>query len=95
MLQFLHQNFIVEIATLEKPKGVIVQFGGQTPLNLVKRLERVGIPILGTSPDAIDRAEDRERFKKLIEKLGLKQPPNKTVRSVDMPNRRRAYACSK
>ena len=74
---------VVEIATLEKPKGVIVQFGGQTPLNLVKRLERVGIPILGTSPDAIDRAEDRERFQKLIEKLGLKQPPNKTVRSVE------------
>jgi carbamoyl-phosphate synthase large subunit len=74
---------VVEIAILEKPKGVIVQFGGQTPLNLVKRLERAGIPILGTSPDAIDRAEDRERFQQLIEKLGLKQPPNKTVRSVE------------
>ncbi|MDA9901614.1 carbamoyl-phosphate synthase large subunit [Gammaproteobacteria bacterium] len=74
---------VVEIAILEKPKGVIVQFGGQTPLNLVKRLERAGIPVLGTSPDAIDRAEDRERFQQLIEKLGLKQPPNKTVRSVE------------
>lgn len=74
---------VIEIALLEKPKGVIVQFGGQTPLNLVKSLEAAGIPIIGTSPDAIDRAEDRERFQKLIEKLGLKQPPNRTVRSVE------------
>lgn len=74
---------VIEVALLEKPKGVIVQFGGQTPLNLVKSLEAAGIPIIGTSPDAIDRAEDRERFQKLIEKLGLKQPPNRTVRSVE------------
>ena len=73
---------VIEVALLEKPKGVIVQFCGQTPLNLVKSLEAAGIPIIGTSPDAIDRAEDRERFQKLIEKLGLKQPPNRTVRSV-------------
>lgn len=74
---------VIEIAQLEKPKGVIVQFGGQTPLNLVKRLEEAGVPVIGTSPDAIDRAEDRERFQQLIEKLGLKQPPNRTVRSVE------------
>jgi carbamoyl-phosphate synthase large subunit len=74
---------VLEIVEIEKPKGVIVQFGGQTPLNLVKRLEAAGVPVIGTSPDAIDRAEDRERFQHLIEKLGLKQPPNRTVRSVD------------
>ncbi len=74
---------VIEIAKLEKPKGVIVQFGGQTPLNLVKRLEEAGVPIVGTSPDAIDRAEDRERFQQLIRKLDLKQPPNCTVRSVE------------
>ena len=74
---------VLEIVQVEKPRGVIVQFGGQTPLNLVKRLEEAGVPVIGTSPDAIDRAEDRERFQKLIEKLGLKQPPNCTVRSVD------------
>ena len=74
---------IIEIAQLESPSGVIVQFGGQTPLNLVKRLEQAGVPVIGTPPDAIDRAEDRERFQQLIEKLGLKQPPNRTVRSVE------------
>ena len=74
---------VIEIVELEKPVGVIVQFGGQTPLNLVKRLERAGVPVIGTSPDAIDRAEDRERFQSLIEKLGLKQPPNSTVRSIE------------
>ncbi|MFM1896623.1 MAG: hypothetical protein RLZZ385_1697 [Pseudomonadota bacterium] len=73
---------VLEIVHLEKPTGVIVQFGGQTPLNLVKRLEAAGVPVIGTSPDAIDRAEDRERFQQLIQKLGLKQPPNRTVRSV-------------
>ena len=73
---------VLEVVRVEKPLGVIVQFGGQTPLNLVKRLEEAGVPVIGTSPDAIDRAEDRERFQKLIEKLGLKQPPNCTVRSV-------------
>ena len=74
---------VIEVVQLEKPKGVIVQFGGQTPLNLVKRLEEAGVPVIGTSPDAIDRAEDRERFQQLIEKVGLKQPPNSTVRSVE------------
>ena len=74
---------VIEIAELEKPIGVIVQFGGQTPLNLVKRLEQAGIPVIGTSPDAIDRAEDRERFQQLIKKLNLKQPPNCIVRSVE------------
>ncbi len=74
---------VIEIAELEKPAGVIVQFGGQTPLNLVKRLEQAGVPVIGTAPDAIDRAEDRERFQQLIDKLDLKQPPNCTVRSVE------------
>jgi carbamoyl-phosphate synthase large subunit len=74
---------VIEIAELEKPAGVIVQFGGQTPLNLVKRLEQAGVPVIGTAPDAIDRAEDRERFQKLIQKLKLKQPPNCIVRSVE------------
>ena len=74
---------VIEVVQLEKPMGVIVQFGGQTPLNLVKRLEEAGVPVIGTSPDAIDRAEDRERFQQLIEKVGLRQPPNSTVRSVE------------
>ncbi len=74
---------VMEIVRIEKPAGVIVQFGGQTPLRLVTKLEKLGVPIIGTSPDAIDRAEDRERFQKLIEKLGLKQPPNSTVRSLN------------
>ena len=73
---------VMEIVHLEKPKGVIVQFGGQTPLNLVKHLEARGVPVIGTSPDAIDRAEDRERFQKLIRKLDLRQPANRTVRSA-------------
>ena len=73
---------VLAIIELEQPEGVIVQFGGQTPLNLVKQLERAGAPIIGTPPDAIDRAEDRERFQQLIRKLGLKQPPNRTARSV-------------
>ncbi len=74
---------VLAIVELEQPEGVIVQFGGQTPLNLVKQLESAGAPIIGTSPDAIDRAEDRERFQQLIRKLGLKQPPNRTARSVE------------
>ena len=74
---------VIEVVKLERPVGVIVQFGGQTPLNLVKQLEDAGVPVIGTSPDAIDRAEDRERFQQLIEKLDLKQPPNCTVRSVE------------
>jgi carbamoyl-phosphate synthase large subunit len=74
---------VLEIVAVEKPKGVIVQFGGQTPLKLARDLEAAGVPIIGTSPDAIDRAEDRERFQKMIEKLGLLQPPNTTVRSIN------------
>lgn len=74
---------VLEIVHLEKPEGVIVQFGGQTPLKLARALEAAGVPIIGTSPDAIDRAEDRERFQHLIQELGLLQPANTTVRSVD------------
>jgi carbamoyl-phosphate synthase large subunit len=74
---------VIEIVHLEQPEGVIVQFGGQTPLNLVKHLEAAGVKVIGTSPDAIDMAEDRERFQQMIEKLGLKQPPNCTVKSVE------------
>ena len=74
---------VLAIVDKEKPKGVIVQFGGQTPLKLARDLEAAGVPIIGTSPDAIDRAEDRERFQQMIQKLGLKQPPNTTVRSTD------------
>ncbi len=74
---------VMEIVSLEKPKGVIVQFGGQTPLKLARALEALGVPIIGTSPDAIDRAEDRERFQQMIQKLGLKQPANTTVRSTE------------
>lgn len=74
---------VLEIVDKEKPKGVIVQFGGQTPLKLARDLEAAGVPIIGTTPDAIDRAEDRERFQQMIQKLGLKQPENTTVRSTD------------
>src|SRR5690606_40298869 len=70
---------VLEIVAKEKPKGVIVQFGGQTPLKLARDLEANGVPIIGTSPDAIDRAEDRERFQQMIERLQLKQPPNAIV----------------
>jgi carbamoyl-phosphate synthase large subunit len=70
---------VLSIVALEKPEGVIVQFGGQTPLKLVEDLERAGVPIIGTSPDAIDRAEDRQRFQGLIDKLGLRQPSNRTA----------------
>ncbi|OGA28736.1 MAG: carbamoyl phosphate synthase large subunit [Betaproteobacteria bacterium RIFCSPLOWO2_02_FULL_65_24] len=72
---------VLEIVDKEKPDGVIVQFGGQTPLKLARDLERAGVPIIGTSPDMIDAAEDRERFQKLINDLGLKQPPNRTARN--------------
>ena len=74
---------VLEIIHLEKPKGVIVQYGGQTPLKLARALEAAGAPIIGTSPDSIDLAEDRERFQKLLERLNLKQPPNATARSVE------------
>ena len=72
---------VMAIAEREKPVGAIVQFGGQTPLKLAAELERAGLPILGTSPDAIDRAEDRERFSALIDRLKLRQPENGTARS--------------
>jgi len=74
---------VLEIVHKEKPKGVIVQFGGQTPLKLARALEAEGVPIIGTTPDAIDRAEDRERFQQMINKLGLQQPPNAIVRSFE------------
>ncbi|HRP73816.1 MAG TPA: carbamoyl-phosphate synthase large subunit, partial [Luteimonas sp.] len=74
---------VLEIVDLEKPKGVIVQYGGQTPLKLARALEANGVPIIGTSPDSIDLAEDRERFQKLVDQLGLKQPPNRTARSAE------------
>jgi carbamoyl-phosphate synthase large subunit len=71
---------VLEIVHVEKPAGVIVQFGGQTPLKLARDLEHNGVPIIGTSPDMIDAAEDRERFQKLLNELGLRQPPNRTAR---------------
>ncbi len=74
---------VLEIVDIEKPEGVIVQFGGQTPLKLAVALEQAGVPIIGTSPDAIDRAEDRERFQMLLHKLGLKQPENGLARSFE------------
>ncbi|MEO5622997.1 MAG: carbamoyl-phosphate synthase large subunit [Dokdonella sp.] len=74
---------VLEIVDKEKPKGVIVQYGGQTPLKLSRALEAAGVPIIGTSPDSIDLAEDRERFQKLIERLGLRQPPNRIARNAD------------
>jgi carbamoyl-phosphate synthase large subunit len=74
---------VLEIVHIEKPVGVIVQYGGQTPLKLARALENAGVPIIGTSPDAIDRAEDRERFQQLLHELGLKQPPNRTARTPE------------
>ena len=73
---------VLEIVAIEKPEGVIVQFGGQTPLKLARDLEANGVPIIGTTPDSIDVAEDRERFQKLLTKLKLRQPPNRTARSA-------------
>jgi len=72
---------VLEIVDKEKPTGVIVQYGGQTPLKLALGLEAAGVPIIGTSPDMIDAAEDRERFQKLLQELGLRQPPNATART--------------
>ncbi|AMO21656.1 carbamoyl-phosphate synthase large subunit [Ramlibacter solisilvae] len=72
---------VLEIVDKEKPLGVIVQYGGQTPLKLALGLEAEGVPIIGTSPDMIDAAEDRERFQKLLHELGLRQPPNATART--------------
>ncbi len=74
---------VLEIVALEKPVGVIVQYGGQTPLKLARDLEKAGVPIIGTTPDAIDKAEDRERFQKMLQELGLKQPPNRTARTPE------------
>jgi carbamoyl-phosphate synthase large subunit len=72
---------VLEIVAVEKPWGVVVQYGGQTPLKLARDLAANGVPIIGTSPDMIDRAEDRERFQQLLHALGLKQPPNRTARA--------------
>ncbi|WP_343604958.1 carbamoyl-phosphate synthase large subunit [Roseateles sp.] len=74
---------VLEIVAKEKPVGVIVQYGGQTPLKLALDLEANGVPIIGTTPDSIDIAEDRERFQKLLHELGLRQPPNRTARNED------------
>jgi carbamoyl-phosphate synthase large subunit len=74
---------VLEIVAKEQPAGVIVQYGGQTPLKLALDLEANGVPIVGTSPDSIDIAEDRERFQKLLHELGLRQPPNRTARAED------------
>ena len=74
---------VMEVIEKEQPKGVIVQYGGQTPLKLARALEAAGAPIIGTSPDSIDLAEDRERFQKLVQQLKLKQPPNRTARSKE------------
>jgi carbamoyl-phosphate synthase large subunit len=74
---------VLEIVAKERPKGVIVQYGGQTPLKLARALEAEGVPIIGTSPDSIDLAEDRERFQQVLQDLGLRQPPNGTARNVE------------
>jgi len=74
---------VMEILHVERPFGVIVQYGGQTPLKLARALGAAGVPIIGTSPDSIDVAEDRERFQKLVDRLNLKQPPNRTARTED------------
>jgi carbamoyl-phosphate synthase large subunit len=73
---------VLEIVAVEQPAGVIVQYGGQTPLKLARDLEAAGVPIIGTSPDAIDRAEDRERFSLVLQNLGLRQPANDTVKDI-------------
>jgi carbamoyl-phosphate synthase large subunit len=74
---------VLEIIRIEKPWGVIVQYGGQTPLKLARALEQHGVPIIGTSPESIDIAEDRERFQKMLHDLGLRQPPNRTARTAE------------
>ena len=74
---------VLEIVHKESPAGVIVQFGGQTPLKLARHLEAANVPMIGTTPDSIDLAEDRERFQQLINRIGLKQPPNRTATNVD------------
>ncbi len=79
----LTREDVLHIIEMEKPDGVIVQFGGQTPLNLAVQLEAAGVPIVGTPPDAIDRAEDRKRFQQFLQKLGLRQPANDTVHTLE------------
>ncbi len=79
----LTREDVLNIIEMENPDGVIVQFGGQTPLNLAVELEEAGVPIVGTPPDAIDRAEDRERFQQFLHKLGLRQPANDTVHTLE------------
>ena len=74
---------VLEVVNTEQPRGVIVQYGGQTPLKLARPLEAAGVPIIGTTPDSIDLAEDRERFQQLIQRLGLKQPANRTARTTE------------
>ncbi|VAW51584.1 Carbamoyl-phosphate synthase large chain [hydrothermal vent metagenome] len=74
---------VLEVLDKEKPKGVIVQYGGQTPLKLARDLEAAGVPVIGTTPDCIDLAEDRERFQQVVNELGLKQPPNRLARSTE------------
>ena len=74
---------VLAIVDVERPTGVIVQFGGQTPLKLADDLARLGVPIIGTSPDAIDQAEDRERFQQLVEKLRLLQPSNRVASNAE------------
>jgi carbamoyl-phosphate synthase large subunit len=74
---------VLEIIHVEQPKGVIVQYGGQTPLKLARSLEAAGAPIIGTTPDSIDLAEDRERFQRLLNQLGLRQPPNRTATDAE------------
>ncbi len=79
----LTREDVLSIIEREKPDGVIVQFGGQTPLNLAVPLDQAGVPIIGTPPDAIDRAEDRKRFQQLLQKLGLRQPDNATAHTLE------------
>ena len=79
----LTREDVLNIIELEQPDGVIVQFGGQTPLNLAVPLDKAGVKIIGTQPDAIDRAEDRKRFQKFLQKLNLRQPDNDTVNTLD------------
>ena len=79
----LTKEDVLNIIEREKPDGVIVQFGGQTPLNLAVPLDQAGVPIIGTPPDAIDRAEDRKRFQQLLQKLGLRQPENDTAHTLE------------
>src|SRR3546814_15297320 len=73
---------VLEIVALEKPKGVIAQYGGQTPLKLARALEAHGVPIISTSPDSIDLAEDRDRFQQLVDQHGPRQPPTRPPRSA-------------